>query len=108
MTTIYYLSEPFYRYARRSPVQIRVDPVTRRDRELPASGCDKLSAGEPVSLSAGDQHQTLEIPARPTFEVKAERETDSSGANAERSLELEIEWDENGSEAGESGSLSIE
>ncbi len=69
---------------------------------------DKLSAGEPVSLSAGDQHQTLEIPARPTFEVKAERETDSSGANAERSLELEIEWDENGSEAGESGSLSIE
>jgi len=69
---------------------------------------DKLSAGEPVTLSAGDQHQTLEIPDRPTFEVKAERETDSQGQNAEQSLELEIEWDENGSNAGSSGSLSIE
>jgi amphi-Trp domain-containing protein len=68
---------------------------------------DKLSAGEPVSLSAGDDSVTMEIPDRPTFEVKAERETDSSGGNAEKSLELEIEWDENGS-TGKSGSLSIE
>jgi amphi-Trp domain-containing protein len=68
---------------------------------------DRLSAGEPVSLSAGDESVTMEIPDRPTFEVKAERETDSSGGNAEKSLELEIEWDENGS-TGKSGSLSIE
>jgi len=69
---------------------------------------DKLSAGEPVTLSAGDQHQTMEIPDRPTFEVKAERETDSSGGNAEQSLELEIEWDEHSSEGGTGGSLSID
>jgi len=69
---------------------------------------DKLDAGEAVTLSAGEQHQTMEIPARPTFEVKAERETDSSGGNAEQSLELEIEWDENGGDGSASGSLSIE
>ncbi len=69
---------------------------------------DKLSAGEPVGLSAGSERISLEIPARPTFEVKAERETDSSGGNAEQSLELEIEWDENGDDGTASGSLSIE
>jgi len=69
---------------------------------------DKLSAGDAVTLSAGSETVTLEIPSRPTFEVKAERETDSSGANAERSLELEIEWDENGTDGASSGSLSIE
>ena len=69
---------------------------------------DKLSAGDAVTLSAGSETVTLEIPSRPTFEVKAERETDSSGANAERSLELEIEWDENGTDGTSSGSLSIE
>jgi len=69
---------------------------------------DKLAAGEPLTLSAGDQQQTMEIPSHPTFEIKAERETDSSGGNAERSLELEIEWDENGEDSGKDGSLSIE
>ena len=50
----------------------------------------------------------MEPPARPTFEVKAEREgpTDGSG---ELSIELEIEWDESSSEnAGESTQLEIE
>ena len=69
---------------------------------------DKLSAGEPVRLSAGSENVTMEIPDRPTFEVKAERETDSSGGNAEQSLELEIEWDENGGDGRSSDSLSIE
>ena len=69
---------------------------------------DKLAAGQAVSLSAGSESVTMDIPARPTFEVKAERETDSSGGNAEQSLELEIEWDENGADGGETGSLSIE
>ncbi|ATW89822.1 amphi-Trp domain-containing protein [Halohasta litchfieldiae] len=69
---------------------------------------DRLSAGEAVSLSAGDDSVTMEIPDRPTFEVKAERETDSSGGNPEKSLELEIEWDENGSSGSSGGSLSIE
>ena len=69
---------------------------------------DKLSAGQAVSLSAGSESVTMEIPSHPTFEIKAERETDSDGGNAEQSLELEIEWDEDGSDGGETGSLSIE
>lgn len=69
---------------------------------------DKLSAGEAVTLSGGGDTVTLEVPDRPTFEVKAERETDSGGRNPEKSLELEIEWDENATSSGESGSLSVE
>ena len=69
---------------------------------------DKLSAGDPVTLSAGSDSVTLDVPDRPTFEVKAERETDKGGRNPEKSLELEIEWDENGSSSGSGGSLSIE
>jgi amphi-Trp domain-containing protein len=69
---------------------------------------DKLSAGKPVTLSSGSDSLTMEIPSQPTFEVKAERETDSGGRNPELSLELELEWDENGDSSTESGSLSIE
>ena len=69
---------------------------------------DRLSAHESVTLSAGSESVTLEVPDRPTFEVKAERETDSGGGNAEQSLELEIEWPEDGSTGGTDGSLSIE
>jgi len=69
---------------------------------------DKLSAGDAVTLSAGSDSVTLDVPDRPTFEVKAERETDSGGRNPEKSLELEIEWDENGSSTGGDGSLNIE
>ena len=50
----------------------------------------------------------MEPPARPTFEVKAEREgpTDSPG---ELSIEFELEWDENDDgENSETGSLEIE
>jgi len=54
---------------------------------------DNLESGAPISLSAGDQSVTLDPPARPTFEVKAEREgpTDAPG---EHSVEFELEWDE--------------
>lgn len=72
------------------------------------SVADKLSAGEPVTLSAGSDTVTLDVPDRPTFEIKVERETEKGGHNPEKSLELEIEWDENGSSGGPSGSLSIE
>lgn len=66
---------------------------------------DKLDAGEAVTLSAGDQSITLDVPAQPTFEVKAERETSKSGGSPELSLELELEWAEGGSE---DTSLSVE
>ncbi|EMA46746.1 amphi-Trp domain-containing protein [Halococcus saccharolyticus] len=67
---------------------------------------DKLDAGDEIGLEAGDQHVTLAPPARPTFEVKAERET-GSGPD-ELSVEFEIEWDEGESGAGGDGRLSIE
>ena len=69
------------------------------------SVADKLDAGDPVTLSAGDDSITLDIPARPTFEVKAERET-GSGPD-ELSVEFEIEWDD--VEGGDhDGTLSVE
>lgn len=51
---------------------------------------------------------TLTPPARPTFEVKAEREGPTDGAG-ELSIEFELEWDENDDDGtGGSGSLQIE
>ena len=64
---------------------------------------DKLDAGEEIALEAGDQQVTLTPPARPTFEVKAERETNGS---SEMSVEFELEWDEDG-DRGEDGTLTI-
>ena len=68
---------------------------------------DKLDGDGTLSLSAGSQTVELDVPSRPTFEVKAERET--NGGPPELSVEFELEWDEgqeNGE--GETGSLSIE
>jgi amphi-Trp domain-containing protein len=65
---------------------------------------DKLEAGEPVTLSSGAESVSLDVPARPTFEVKAEREQE--GAESELSVEFELEWDENGSD-GDDGGLEI-
>jgi amphi-Trp domain-containing protein len=65
---------------------------------------DRLEAGEPITLAAGGEEVSLDVPARPTFEVKAERESGKGGS--ELSVEFELEWDENG--GGEDASLSIE
>jgi len=56
------------------------------------SVADRLDAGEPLSLSRGEESVTLDPPANVTFEVKAERET-GDGA-PELSVEFELEWDE--------------
>jgi amphi-Trp domain-containing protein len=66
---------------------------------------DRLDADGEVTLSAGEQSQTLSVPARPVFEVKVERETSSSGA-AELSIELELEWDEGASDTDSSLEVS--
>ncbi|WP_135663893.1 amphi-Trp domain-containing protein [Halorhabdus rudnickae] len=66
---------------------------------------DNLEAGDPISLSAGDQSVTMDPPERPTFEVKAEREGPAD-APGELSVEFELEWDENGGDDG--GDLRIE
>ena len=45
------------------------------------SVADKLESGDAVTLTAGEQSVTMNPPAKPTFEVKAEREgpADSPG-----------------------------
>ena len=60
---------------------------------------ESLESGAPIALSAGEQSIELEVPQRPTFEVKAERE----GQN-ELSVEFELEWREG---EGEDTALSI-
>ena len=59
---------------------------------------DKIDDGR-VTLGAGEQKITLDIPRRAEFEVKVERETSSSGSS-ELGLELELEWAEGESDDG--------
>lgn len=70
---------------------------------------DKLDGGEAITLTAGAESVTLRPPERPTFEVKAERETSTSGPD-ELSVEFELEWDEGaeGEAGGADGTLEIE
>lgn len=70
------------------------------------SVADKLDGGGDLTLSAGDESVELAVPAQPTFEVKAERETNGS---TELSVEFELEWTEGqADDAGGGGDLSIE
>ncbi|WP_436931119.1 amphi-Trp domain-containing protein [Halosimplex halobium] len=72
------------------------------------SVADKLERGDAVTLRSGSESVTMEPPARPTFEVKAEREG-AVDAPGELSIEFELEWNENGDGAdGGSGQLEIE
>jgi amphi-Trp domain-containing protein len=64
---------------------------------------DKLDGGGSLTLSTGTDSLTLDVPARPTFEVKAERE--GTAPNTELSGEFELEWKENGDDEGD---LTIE
>jgi amphi-Trp domain-containing protein len=79
----------------------RTDRATVAD--LLRSVADNLDAGEPVTLAAGDESFTVNVPARPEFEVKVERETGSG--SPELSVEFELEWDEDGTGDAE---LSVE
>ncbi|WP_436344151.1 amphi-Trp domain-containing protein [Natronorubrum sp. FCH18a] len=75
------------------------------------SVADSLESGNSISLEAGGESVTMNPPTRPTFEIKAERETSSSAPDGpgELGLEFELEWDEDedGDGAGD-GTLSIE
>ncbi|ELZ22784.1 hypothetical protein C475_16821 [Halosimplex carlsbadense 2-9-1] len=66
----------------------------------------KLEQGDAITLRAGSDSVTMDPPARPTFEVKAEREGPPGGPD-ELSIEFELEWDENSS-GGDSGSGQLE
>ncbi|SEQ72018.1 amphi-Trp domain-containing protein [Natrinema salaciae] len=68
---------------------------------------DNLDDGDAITLKAGSESVTLEPPARPTFEVKAEREGPADGPG-ELSIEFELEWDEDDGGAGSGGRLEIE
>lgn len=90
------------------PEEVLFETEQRMDRaEIAAylrTVADRLDAGEEISLETGDQQVTLTPPGRPTFEVKAERETNGS---IELSVEFELEWDENADGSGEDRTLTI-
>ncbi|MCU4924735.1 amphi-Trp domain-containing protein [Halobacteria archaeon AArc-dxtr1] len=69
---------------------------------------DTLEESNELTLEAGSDSVTLTPPARPTFEIKAERETSSSGGPDELSVEFELEWDDGEEGSEEQGDLRIE
>lgn len=91
------------------PEEVLFESESRQSRDEIAAMlrrvADNLDAGEPITLRAGGESVAMDPPARPTFEVKAEREGPADGPG-ELSVEFELEWDENG--GGEGGDLTIE
>ncbi|MFT4889258.1 MAG: amphi-Trp domain-containing protein [Halobacteriales archaeon] len=87
------------------PEEVLFEVERSQDRaeiaDMLRSVADKLDGNEAITLTAGEQSITLDPPARPTFEIKAERETPSGGGPGELSVEFEIEWDENGDSGGQ-------
>lgn len=78
------------------PEEVLFETETRQSRAATAeylhAVADKLESGNDISLSAGDQTVTLDVPSTVDFEVKVERET-GSGAD-ELGVEFELEWNE--------------
>ena len=62
---------------------------------------DRLEAGQAIQFSTGEQSIDIEVPSRPVFEVKVERETSTGAEGGELSVEFELEWDENGGAGGD-------
>jgi len=92
------------------PEEVLFKSETDQSREEIASYlrtvADNLDSGSAISLKSGSESVTLDPPARPTFEVKAEREG-PAGNMTELSVEFELEWDE-GDEGGAGGSGQLE
>lgn len=94
------------------PEEVLFETESEQTREEIASYlrsvADRLDRGDSITLTSGSESVTVEPPARPTFEVKAEREGPTDGAG-ELSVEFELEWDETGDGSdGETGRLEIE
>lgn len=87
--------------------EVLFESERRMDRreiaDLLRTVADNLDSGDSISLAAGDESFSVDVPSRPEFEVKVERESGSSGS--ELSVEFELEWDE---DAHDGGDLSIE
>ncbi|WP_313693926.1 amphi-Trp domain-containing protein [Halorarum halobium] len=90
------------------PEEVIFETERRRSRAdvaaLLRDVADKLDGGGDLTLSAGEESLTLDVPAEVTFEVKAERET--GGGEDELSVEFELEWDEGDHTA--DGAFSVE
>ncbi|SMO48173.1 amphi-Trp domain-containing protein [Halorubrum cibi] len=93
------------------PEEVLFESESRRSREEIASYlrtvADSLESGNAITLTRGEQSVTMDPPARPTFEVKAEREGPAGGPG-ELSVEFEIEWDEDNAGGDDGGDLEIE
>lgn len=63
---------------------------------------DRLDGDGAVTLAAGGESVTMEVPSTPEFEVKAEREGPEGGPK-ELSVEFEIEWPEDADTGEETG-----
>ncbi|MFC3959519.1 amphi-Trp domain-containing protein [Halovivax cerinus] len=88
------------------PEEVLFESEAGRSREDVAatlrSVADKLDAGEAITLTAGSESVTMDPPAQPTFEVKAEREGPADGPG-ELSVEFELEWPEDADGDGGTG-----
>ena len=79
------------------PEEVLFKSESRRSRDEIAAYlrtvADSLEEGTSITLRQGDESVSVDPPAQPTFEVKAEREGPTDGPG-ERSIEFELEWDE--------------
>jgi amphi-Trp domain-containing protein len=94
------------------PEDVLFESESDRDRaeiaDVLRTVADNLEAGDQLTLSADGDSLTMNPPARPTFEVKAEREGPADGPG-ELSVEFELEWDEGASSDDDTGGdLSVE
>ncbi|WP_144921885.1 amphi-Trp domain-containing protein [Halorubrum salsamenti] len=94
------------------PEEVLFESESRRSRDEIAAYlrtvADSLESGNAITLKQGERSVTMDPPARPAFEVKAEREGPVDGPG-ELSVELELEWDEESSgDGGEDSELAIE
>ncbi|GAB7009316.1 amphi-Trp domain-containing protein [Halorubrum trueperi] len=93
------------------PEEVLFESESRRTRaEIAAylrTVADSLESGSAITLTRGSESVTMDPPARPTFEVKAEREGPVEGPG-ELSVEFELEWDESEDGDDASGDLEIE
>lgn len=93
------------------PEEVLFESESRRSREEIAAYLrtvvESLESGSGITLTRGEESVTMEPPARPTFEVKVEREGPADGPG-ELSVEFELEWNEDGETGGSGGELEIE
>ncbi|WP_435098273.1 amphi-Trp domain-containing protein [Halorubrum sp. N11] len=93
------------------PEEVLFESESRRTRgDIAAylrAVADSLESGNAITLKQGERSVTMDPPTRPTFEVKAEREGPVDGPG-ERSVEFELEWDEESEGGDGDGELEIE